>query len=307
MPRQPLLLALRPLTHQQPQARQLVAASSTGCKAAHQRPQLALPCHRRGNLRDLVAANCGDALPDTYRQVAAIAGLAMMSLGGCTTGAPVIDDQALAGIGTSQQAIAVMTLDYPDGGERCDMTALQLASRTATAFLPTSTITIRTPYKWLNVEYNEISQLTLPPGEHHIVSYVCHDGGAKTTVGTAHGTFFGFGGKYTRSLARFDLAAGEVVNVGQLKLNGSAKRGLWGSQLAGQFSVQIQISDQPASVLAKLKATNPKLFDQMKTRLMTVGNVASAYPPPAPPVAASTPATSLAASRPAEPIIKPNR
>jgi hypothetical protein len=223
-----------------------------------------------------------------------------LCLGGCgTTGAPTIGDEALATIGTSQQAIAVMTLEIQSGG-LCQNTTLQLAKKTATGFVPSSHIGIHTPYAALKVEYNEISQVVLPPGEHHIVSYTCWTGDNKssstTTVGKKQGTdFFGNGGAYVKSLARFELAAGEVVNIGRLKLNLTPTKGIFGIAMAGPVGVQIQVADQPEAVLAQLNKTKPKLFAQMKTRLMTVSDS------PPPPTAAPT---APAATKPTAPAPK---
>jgi hypothetical protein len=223
-------------------------------------------------------------------------------LSACTP--TVSDDILTSSLSEKQQAVAIVTASLE--GASCSHISIQLARKTADGFEPTTNIQVETGLLSLSrLVVGDIPQVALPAGQHHVVSYACREANRITTVGQKHGKTFGFGGSYVKSFAHFDLAPGEIVNIGHLRIT---PVGFYGA-------VTFRAQDQPEAVIAKLKESKPKLFAQMKTRLMTVpatqtpeelrkamcdllaslNKPGSATPPPAscPPAVAATPAAKV--------------
>jgi hypothetical protein len=178
-------------------------------------------------------------------------------LSACTP--TVSDDILTSNLSDKQQAVAIITASLE--GASCSHIGIQLARKTADGFEPTTNVQVETGLLSLSrLVVGDIPQVALPAGQHHIVSYACREANRITTVGQKHGKTFGFGGSYVKSFAHFDLAPGEIVNIGHLRIT---PVGIYG---AVTFGAQ----DQPEAVMTKLKESKPKLFAQMKTRLMTV-------------------------------------
>jgi hypothetical protein len=188
---------------------------------------------------------------------------AALTLSGCA--ASVSDDVTTASLSSSGQAVAVLSVAVD--GPSCPSTTLQLARKTATGYEATQQLHINTSALALANRLDDgLPQYPLSAGEHHIVSYVCRSGNMVSTVGQKQGGVFGFGAAYTKSLATFDLAPGEVVNIGFLRITPIGFTGL----------VTFLVQDQPLAAMEKLRQAKPKLFAQMKTRLMKVPTAADA-------------------------------
>jgi hypothetical protein len=185
--------------------------------------------------------------------VAAAAGL----LAACTP--TVSDDILTSSLNEKQQAVAIITASLD--GSTCSHMNIQLGRKSAQGYEPTTNVQVESGLLSIGrMVVGDIPQVTLPSGQHHIVSYACREGNRVSSVGQIQGRVLGFGGSYVKSMAQFDLAPGEIVNVGHLRIS---PVGIYGS-------VTFHVKDQPEAVLTKLKDTKPKLFAQMKTRLMTV-------------------------------------
>jgi hypothetical protein len=188
------------------------------------------------------------------------AALTGVLLGGCGGTPSVGDNLSAADLGQRQQAVAILTVMIE--GEPCPEAEIQLGRRTASAFEPTTSFFVNTSMHGVSRSLaGSIAQLTLPAGEHHIVGYRCAKrapGSINTTVvGKREGAVLGMGGTYAGSMAQFQLAPGEVVNIGHLKFTPN-----------GIGRVKVRIEPQPAAVIDELQTSKPKLMAQMKTRLM---------------------------------------
>ena len=171
---------------------------------------------------------------------------------GCAEKFNVSDELITGSLRDPGTAVAILTVSSDD--DPCSVATLQLARKTAIGFEPTTSVEIDSQPASSN------AVLALPVGEHHIVSYRCSHSQTTTTVGQKKGTFLGFGGSYPKSLASFTLAAGEIVNIGHLRILPVGLANI----------VTFTVQDQPEAVVEKLKTSKPKLFANMQTRLMTI-------------------------------------
>jgi hypothetical protein len=184
-------------------------------------------------------------------------------IGGCGITSTVSDDVSLTSLTAASQAVAIITVSID--GETCPLATIQLAKRSAAGYEATTSFSINTSkFSLSGLIAGSIPQVPLAAGEHHIVSYLCSAQSGNTTytttIGQKQGAFFGIGGTYKKSLANFTLAAGEVVDIGYLRI----------IPVGVAQIVTFHIQDQPPSVMEQLQKTKPKLFAQMKTRLMNV-------------------------------------
>ncbi len=108
-----------------------------------------------------------------------------------------------------------------------------------------------------------IAEVELPPGEFHVVSYACSTGAKTQQIASYDRTT----GLVRTSLARFTLAAGEVVNVGSLDYRAARV----GTNAFGRpYRIEVSVSDWPLGDIERYRSKRPQIFAQMKTRLMTV-------------------------------------
>jgi hypothetical protein len=74
-------------------------------------------------------------------------------------------------------------------------------------------------------------------------------------------------GLMRRSFASFTLAAGEIINLGELRLVDKKRtHGVWNSF----HDIAVEVSDWSLAELERFKSQRPKHFAEMRTRLMTV-------------------------------------
>jgi hypothetical protein len=116
-----------------------------------------------------------------------------------------------------------------------------------------------------------IAEVELDAGQYHIIGYSCHtDHGPKMIVESAGGTL------YRKSYAHFQLAAGEIVNVGFLHFGASHEgRSLFGRPVR----TDVEVSEWPLAEIERFKLKRPTIYAQMITRLMTVGDTAAEAEP----------------------------
>ena len=100
----------------------------------------------------------------------------------------------------------------------------------------------------------------LAPGTYHVLSMTCVRNKTLKTMWEPQGN-----GLLRRSYATFSVAAGEVVNVGEI-------RAVRAGRIAGAFGefkdVKIEVGDWPLSEIDRFRSQRPTLFAAMKTRLM---------------------------------------
>lgn len=107
-----------------------------------------------------------------------------------------------------------------------------------------------------------VAEAELEPGDYHVVNYDCF-----TPRGRVGLTSMKSPGLYAKSLASFSIGAGEVVNVGFLKL---APIGVTNQVFSRTLHWAIAVTDWPLSELENFKQRRPTLYAAMRTRLMIV-------------------------------------
>jgi hypothetical protein len=109
-----------------------------------------------------------------------------------------------------------------------------------------------------------VAELELSAGEYHVVSYSCTRQGRAVLLAEPLG-----GGLYKKSYASFNIAPGEIINIGYLQLVPMGT-----SQLdARVMHVRLAVTDWPLAELDRFKQQRPNLYAQMRTRLMKVHRV----------------------------------
>jgi hypothetical protein len=109
-----------------------------------------------------------------------------------------------------------------------------------------------------------VAELELGAGEYHVVSYSCARPGRAVLLAEPLGD-----GLYRKSYASFNIAPGEILNIGYLQLVP-----LGASQLdARVVHVRLAVTDWPLAELDRFKQQRPNLYAQMRTRLMKVHQV----------------------------------
>ena len=188
------------------------------------------------------------------RCVGGVVALTAVLLGGCT-GAKVNEQLAEpAALRDSQQAIALIRLEPPDPA--CQQLAVQLGTREGQFYKLARSLKLE------QIAVTKVAEVMLPPGEYHVISFVCIRARSQIVIAEQQGN-----GLARRSYASFTLAAGEVVNLGQLQSQTVSRS----SGVHNSFvHVTLGVTDWPLAELEKFKSQRPKLYAEMKTRLMTV-------------------------------------
>gem|GEM_PF-6629938 len=197
-------------------------------------------------------------------------------LAGCSMTSSHVSDNLLPGdLRRSHKAVAFLMMGVR--GEACPLARIGLGRRSKDGFRQTNVLLIR--HNWW--DRGGIPQIELAPGTYHVISWVCETGRYARSIGRKSRQFFSLGTTYLKSYAAFSVNAGEVVNVGYLRM----------VNLGGMEFVRFDVADLPPRAHAWLRRQYPRLYAQMITRLMRAGQ-SSAAPsstplPPAPPL--STP------------------
>ncbi len=154
---------------------------------------------------------------------------------------------------SSQQAVAFFRLPLPDPS--CLTLAVSLGIREGDLYRPQQTLRLQ------QTAVTNVLEVLLAPGDYHVLGFACYRAKSKLIMAEPQGN-----GLMRRSYASFSVVAGEVVNLGQIRLVRSARS-------AGIFNsfvdVGIEISDWPLAELERFKSQRPKHYAEMKTRLMT--------------------------------------
>jgi hypothetical protein len=190
----------------------------------------------------------------------ALGAVAALLLAGCSN---VKVNEQLADAPTlreNKQAIALFRLGRPDPS--CLQLGVQLGVREGPLFQPGQ------QRKLTQTQVTQVVEMILPPGEYHIVSITCYRARSTMVLSDPHGN-----GLMRRSFASFTLAAGEIVNLGEIHLLDKKRtHGVWSSF----HEIAVEVSDWSVPELERFKSQRPKLFAEMRTRLMTVPQTAPA-------------------------------
>jgi hypothetical protein len=160
----------------------------------------------------------------------------------------------------NKQAIGFFRLGKPDPS--CLQLGVQLGIREGALFQPGQ------QRKLNQTAVTQVIEMILPPGEYHIVSITCYRARSTLVLSDPHGN-----GLMRRGFASFRLAAGEIINLGELRLVDKKRtHGVWNSF----HEIAVEVSDWSLPELERFKSQRPKHFAEMRTRLMTVPQSAPA-------------------------------
>ncbi len=152
----------------------------------------------------------------------------------------------------NKQAIALFRLGRPDPS--CQQLGVQLGVREDGLYRPGQ---LR---KLTQTQVTQVVEMLLPPGEYHVVSITCFRARSTLVMSDPQGD-----GRLRQSYASFMLAAGEIVNLGELRLTDKKRtHGVWSSF----HDIGVEVSDWPLHELERFKSQRPKLYAEMRTRLM---------------------------------------
>ena len=193
------------------------------------------------------------------RCLAYSAGLALASvLAGCSMAQkppmietsqinPAVSPDTLA---SRQKAVAIMQIG--SANTQCSVANAIIGVRDGNGYKPVRTLRI---VNGQAAALPRVAEAELDPGDYHIIGYVCASGLGATVLAVADQ------GKFYRSYATFTLAAGEIINIGYLRLN----------PLPFMTNVYaVNVTDWPLEELERFKIQRPGIFNLMTTRLATV-------------------------------------
>jgi hypothetical protein len=180
---------------------------------------------------------------------AIVPSLASALLAGCGATPNLSDELTATTLSANNQGIVLLSAAME--GTSCQGITVQLGKKSALGYDATTSFGIDiTVFSLRRLVSSNLPQISLPAGEHHVIGVYCQNGNSVTSIGKGA----------LRSYANFTLAPGEILNLGSLTV---IREGL--TNMA-----TFQVRDQPVEVMDKLKADKPKLFAQMKTRLMAI-------------------------------------
>ncbi len=161
-----------------------------------------------------------------------------------------------------RKAVVIMKIDAVS--QVCLNASVVLGQRDGVGFKATETLRVAGPRV---PNRSNVAEAELTPGEYHVVAYSCHVGPRVATMARFEG------GKYQSSYASFAVGAGEIVNVGHLKLRPLTLSHAVGNVRVTNNVVQVVVTDWAMSDLDGFKQERPALYKQMVTRLAAVTKV----------------------------------
>lgn len=196
-------------------------------------------------------------MPGACRRYAVVALAALAA--GCAGTSRVGDDLTASSLNQSKKAVALIKLGAAD--PRCGTLVAGIGVREGSNFRHVQLARIvRKPGE------TAVAELELGAGEYHVVSYSCARRGGAVLLAEPAG-----GGLYRKSYASFNIAPGEVLNVGYLQLVPMGSTPVAHNMQV--LHVRLAVTDWPLAEIDRFKQQRPHLYAQMKTRLMTVHRV----------------------------------
>jgi hypothetical protein len=190
------------------------------------------------------------------RRIAAVAVTVLLSACAAQKKLPVLETSQInpatsnETLATRQKAVAIMKIGQTN--VPCQIANAVIGVRDSDGYKPVRNLQIVGTTNPLGAHAAEAE---LDPGEYHIIGYICTAGQQTTVIAGVDQ------GKFYRSYASFTLAAGEMVNIGYLKL----------APLPFVPNVyNVAVTDWALGDLETFKKQRPAIFNQMKTRLATV-------------------------------------
>jgi hypothetical protein len=171
----------------------------------------------------------------------------------------VADELTATSLSQSKKAVALIKLGAAD--PLCSVLAAGIGVRDGSDFRLMQTARIER-----NAGDAAVAELELGSGEYHVVSYSCTRPGGSVRLSDPAG-----GSLYKKSYASFRLAPGEIINVGYLQLVTIGATPI--SAYSRVLHVRLAVTDWPLSEIERFRQQRPKLYGQMRTRLMTVHKV----------------------------------
>jgi hypothetical protein len=193
--------------------------------------------------------------------------VAGMMIAGCTQTSRVDDNLSTAALTQTKKAVAVMRVGA--ASPSCINVAVLLGVREGEGYRRHQGVTVANVR---SITEPAVAEVELDPGEYHVLAYRCQTtSGIKTVDDNAGGQL------YRTSFASFTLQAGEIVNVGYLRLVAWRQgRNTFGRPV----EMDIEITDWPLAELDRFKAKRPHIYAQMTTRLMKPMPLEPAEPGP---------------------------
>ena len=153
----------------------------------------------------------------------------------------------------SKQAIGLFRVATPDPS--CLSLGVSVGVREGQLYRPQQTLKLK------QTLVTNVLEVLLEPGEYHILGFACYRARSTLVMVEPQGD-----GLLRRSYASFAISAGEVVNLGQIRLVRTGRTpGIFNSFA----EVAVEISDWPLPELERFKSQRPKLYAEMRVRLMT--------------------------------------
>lgn len=186
--------------------------------------------------------------------------LAGALLAACGTSS-VSDQLSVGELTRTKSGVAVMTVGLVDG--RCPGGIVTIGQEKNGEYERVGSIHSQLDKHIVGFDpAKDIMQIELPAGRYHIVHWACtKSAGYNRTltysIGNLEGAARIWGGNFRKSLAAFDVSAGEVVDIGHLKI----------MEAAGG-AVQLEVASLPKVALDHFRTTHPRLSALMATRSM---------------------------------------
>ncbi|MFZ4807616.1 MAG: hypothetical protein ACOYLQ_10195 [Hyphomicrobiaceae bacterium] len=179
-------------------------------------------------------------------------------LAACTATSRVPDDLVMSQLGRDNRAVVLMKIGSADPA--CQRASVMIGVHEGGTYYR--------PLRQLDVvgliapSTTAVSEIELERGTYHVIGYSCADAKGKRVTMSSKVDY-----SYRASLASFEVAAGEVLNVGHLQIHaGRVRRNL----LSRSVPLSVEVSDWPLAEIERFRDQRPHLFAAMRTRLMVV-------------------------------------
>jgi hypothetical protein len=177
---------------------------------------------------------------------------------GCGGTSRVGDGLTSSSLGEAKKAVVLIKLGAAD--PLCNVLTAGIGVREGADYRLVQTARI------VSNDPSSVAELELGSGEYHVVSYTClRQGAGALNLAQPAGN-----GVFRKSYASFRAEPGEILNVGLLRLVPVGATRLVSASIV---HVQLAVTDWPLPEIERFKQQRPKLYGQMKTRLMTVARV----------------------------------
>ena len=188
--------------------------------------------------------------------IVSVVGFALL-LWGCAQTTRINEDLTSDRLQRAGKSVAVMRIG--SASPACEHVAVLLGVRDGAGFRPSTWLKV---YNVKSLSEPAVTEAVLAPGEYHVVAYQCASGKRVKGVDAKADA-----NSYARSYAHFALGPDEVINVGFLHIHAvRTGRNAFGRPV----KVNVAVTDWPVAELERYRVKRPKMYQQMRTRLMSV-------------------------------------